>query len=581
VMMPEVDGFGLLKDLRAREATRDVPVLMLSARAGEDQRLDGLQAGADDYLVKPFSARELIARVEMLLLRASIRAVENLQRRQLADIFRQAPAAIAILRGPDHTYEHTNPAYLDLIGQRPVVGLPIREALPELAGQGLYELLDDVYRSGVPFVGKALRVMVERSSGAGPEERFFDLVYHPMRDPADNIDGIAVVAFDVTELVSARREAEGASRTKDEFLAMLGHELRNPLAPILTALQLMRLRGGTALEHERTVIERQTRHLVRLVDDLLDVSRIARGKIELRRERMELADGVAKAIEMASPLLEERNHQLEIDVPRGLMLDADPARLAQIVANLLTNAAKYTEAGGRIAIQGAADGADLVLHVTDTGVGIEPEMLPRIFDMFTQETQSLDRARGGLGLGLTIVRNLAQLHGGSVEAVSAGRGRGSEFVIRLPATPRAASVAVLGDAPGSAVDDAETPGATVLIVDDNHDAAEMLAMFVRSLGYRVESALDGPAALRAADRHSPAIALLDIGLPVMDGFEVARRLRSTAAHAGIRLVAITGYGQEADRERSRAAGFDAHLVKPVDLDELRVLLLELGAGKPA
>ena len=579
VMMPELDGFGLLKQIRANEATRDVPVLMLSARAGEEQRLDGLQAGADDYLVKPFSARELIARVEMLLLRASIRAVENLQRRQLTDIFRQAPAAIAIMRGPDHIYEHTNPAYLDLIAHRSVVGLPVREALPELDGQSIFELLDNVYGTGVPFVGKALKVMVQRSPGAGPEERYFDFVYHPMRNAVNDIDGIAVVAFDVTELVSARREAEGASRTKDEFLAMLGHELRNPLAPILTALQLMRLRGGTALEHERTVIERQTRHLVRLVDDLLDVSRIARGKIELRRERMELADGVAKAIEMASPLLEERNHQLEVDVSRGLMLDADPARLAQIVANLLTNAAKYTEAGGRISIRGASEGHEHVLRVTDTGVGIEPDMLPRIFEMFTQESQSLDRARGGLGLGLTIVRNLADLHGGSVEARSAGRGTGSEFIIRLPAAQPVVAASAVAIASETLAEETDGTGGAVLVVDDNPDAAEMLAMYVRSLGYRVESALDGPAALRVAERMSPTIGLLDIGLPVMDGFEVARRLRSTAAHKRIRLVAITGYGQEADRERSRSAGFDAHLVKPVDLDQLRALLQDLSGGR--
>ena len=579
VMMPELDGFGLVREIREGDGTRDIPILMLSARAGGEQRLGGLQAGADDYLVKPFSARELIARVEMLLLRASIRAVDNLQRRQLTDIFRQAPAAIAILRGPDHTYEHTNPAYLDLIAHRAVVGLPIREALPELAGQGVFELLDDVYRTGVPFVGKALRIAVQRSAGAAPEERYFDFVYHPMRNAIEQIDGIAVVAFDVTDLVSARREAEGASRTKDEFLAMLGHELRNPLAPILTALQLMRLRGGTALEHERTVIERQTRHLVRLVDDLLDVSRIARGKIELRRERMDLADGVAKAIEMASPLLEERSHELEIDVPRGLTLDADPARLAQIVANLLTNSAKYTEAGGRIVVRASSEGHELVLRVTDTGVGIESDMLPRIFDMFTQEPQSIDRARGGLGLGLTIVRNLAELHGGSVEARSAGRGRGSEFIIRLPSVHPAAAAIDSSNAEDTTFSAAEIPSGVVLVVDDNQDAAEMLAMYVRSLGYRVESALDGPAALRAADRVNPAIGLLDIGLPVMDGFEVARRLRSTPAHADIRLVAITGYGQEADRERSRAAGFDAHLVKPVDLDDLRGLLLELSAGK--
>jgi signal transduction histidine kinase/DNA-binding response OmpR family regulator len=580
VMMPELDGFGLLKTIRENEVTRDVPVLMLSARAGEEQRLDGLQAGADDYLVKPFSARELLARVEMLLMRASIRAVENMQRRHLADIFRQAPAAIAIMRGPHHVFEHANPSYLELIGRRSVTGKGVREALPELAGQGIFELLDEVYRTGTPHVGEAARVFVERSAGRGPEERYFDFVYHPMRSAAGEIEGIAVVAFDVTDLVRARRDAEGASRAKDEFLAMLGHELRNPLAPILTALQLMRLRGGDAHEHERTVIERQTRHLVRLVDDLLDVSRIARGKIELRKERIELADGVAKAIEMASPLLEERSHRLTVNVPRGLLLDADPARLAQIVANLVTNAAKYTESGGRIFVEAEADadGGMLELRVADTGIGIEPDMLARIFEMFTQEPQSLDRASGGLGLGLTIVRNLVDLHGGTVEARSDGRGHGSTFIVRLPA---AASVLVpIGaSAPASGLPAAAPESPTVLVVDDNPDAAGMLASFVRTLGYRVELALDGPTALRVADRVSPGIALLDLGLPVMDGFEVARRLRGSPSHQGIRLIAITGYGQEADRERSRDAGFDAHLVKPVDLDQLGALIAELAPAQ--
>ena len=414
VMMPELDGFGLLAAIRADEQLRDIPVLMLSARAGEESRLEGLQAGADDYLVKPFSARELLARVEMQLLRASMRAVENLQRRQLADIVRQAPAAIAILRGPEHVFELANPTYLALIGHRDVVGRPIRQALPELAGQGIYELLDEVYASGRPHIGQALRLMVARTIDGEPEECYFDFVYQPMRDATQEIDGIAVVAFEVSELAKARREAEAANRTKDEFLAMLGHELRNPLAPMLTALQLMRLRGGDALEKERTVIERQTRHLVRLVDDLLDVSRIARGKIELRLERVDVAEVVAKAIEMASPLLEEREQDLQVAVPRGLAVDADPARLAQVIANLLTNAAKYTDKGGSVAVAAREDDGRIVITVRDTGIGIAPEMLSRVFDMFTQERQSLDRTQGGLGLGLTIVRNLMALHGGTV-----------------------------------------------------------------------------------------------------------------------------------------------------------------------
>jgi signal transduction histidine kinase len=573
VMMPELDGFGLLSALRGDEATRDIPVLMLSARAGEEMRLEGLQAGADDYLVKPFSARELMARVEMQLLRAGMRAVEDLQRRQLADVFRQAPAAIAIMRGPDHVFDLANPSYLALIANRDVVGKSVRDALPELAGQGIYELLDRVYETGEPHLGKAVRLMVTRRPGLPPEECFFDFVYQPMRDAAGVVDGISVVVFEVSDLARARREAEVANRTKDEFLAMLGHELRNPLAPILTALQLMRLRGGVTVEQERTVIERQTQHLVRLVDDLLDVSRIARGKIDLRKERVELAEIVAKAIEMASPLLEERQHDLRVAVRRGLVIDADPARLSQVVANLLTNSAKYTETGGRVTVAADRDGDEIVLRVSDSGIGIAPEMLPYVFEMFAQERQALDRTQGGLGLGLTIVRNLTQLHGGTARAHSDGRGKGSEFVIRLPAAgPGPAAARDDGPARTRLVPAGHPDGLTVLIVDDNQDAAEMLSEYVGSLGYRVWTAFDGPSALRVALETSPAIALLDIGLPVMDGFELAGRLREMPGKGPIKLVAITGYGQESDRERSRSAGFDAHLVKPVDMDALEDLL---------
>jgi CheY-like chemotaxis protein/two-component sensor histidine kinase len=368
-----------------------------------------------------------------------------------------------------------------------------------------------------------------------------------------------------------RLEAETANRAKDEFLAMLGHELRNPLAPMLTALQLMRLRADTGVERERIVIERQTRHLVRLVDDLLDVSRIARGKIDLRLERVDAADVVAKAIEMASPLLEEREHDLHVDIPRGLAVDGDPARLAQVMANLLTNAAKYTEKGGTVVIRGERRDGFVALTVRDSGIGIAPDMLPRVFDMFTQERQALARTQGGLGLGLSIVRNLVELHGGTVEAHSDGRNRGSEFTVRLPlasGTSTGPGAAPAFRAPARF----EGEGPIVLIVDDNHDAAVMLAEYVRSLGYRVRTAHDGPAALKAAAEISPQIALLDIGLPVMDGYELASRLREVHAAGALKLIAVTGYGQAADRDRSRHAGFDAHLVKPVDLDDLANLL---------
>jgi signal transduction histidine kinase/ActR/RegA family two-component response regulator len=377
----------------------------------------------------------------------------------------------------------------------------------------------------------------------------------------------------------ARAEAEKASRAKDEFLAMLGHELRNPLAPILTALQIMRLRGADHVERELTVMERQTQHLVRLVDDLLDVSRITRGKIELRRERVELAEIVAKAIEIASPLIEQRRHVLELHVPpRGLAVDGDPARLAQVVSNLLTNAAKYTEGGGHIAVTASRVGAELQLTVRDDGIGIEPAMLPRVFDMFAQEQQALDRSQGGLGLGLAIVRSLVSLHGGTVEVHSAGRGRGTAFTIRLPAAVPIAGGIEVEEAPAAS---RAPDGHRILVVDDNEDAADLLAQYLGFLGHVTRIAHDGPAALRVADEFGPEVALLDIGLPVMDGYELARRLRAQPGGDGLRLVAVTGYGQDSDKRRAREASFDAHLVKPISAERLAVVIRDLFGGGAA
>jgi signal transduction histidine kinase/DNA-binding response OmpR family regulator len=576
VMMPELDGFGLLAALRADPSLDGVPVLMLSARAGEEATLEGVQAGADGYLVKPFSARELTARVESLLLRARIRAVEETHARRLSAVFAQAPVGIAVLRGPLHVFESANAPYRALVGGRDVVGRPIREALSELQGQGVYELLDAVRHAGLPHVGRSLGVLIDRGAGV-PEESFFDFVYQPILDADGAPDGIVVIAYDVTELARARRDAEVANRAKDEFLAMLGHELRNPLAPITTALQLLRLRGIEAGEKERLIIERQVRHLVTLVDDLLDVSRITRGKLELTRSRVELSEVVAKAIETASPLFEQHHHLLEVDVPtRGLPLEADAARLAQAVANLLTNAAKYTEPGGRITVSAAAEAGDVVLHVRDTGIGIDPEILPRIFELFVQERQALDRSRGGLGLGLAIVRSLVTLHGGSVTARSPGRGQGAVFTVRLPGADRvvAAGPPAAGAAAPAvpALTASGRPPRRVLVVDDNEDGAHMLAETLRALGHQVACAYDGPSALATAASFAPDVALLDIGLPVMNGYEVAQGFRRDGNLRRTRLVAITGYGQEQDRERSVASGFVAHLVKPVDFERLRALV---------
>ncbi|MYM82817.1 response regulator [Duganella sp. FT50W] len=360
-----------------------------------------------------------------------------------------------------------------------------------------------------------------------------------------------------------------SSRIKDEFLAMLGHELRNPLAPIVTALKLMKLRyPDSDTAHEQEVIQRQVDHLVRLVDDLLDVSRIASGKVELRRETVPLADVLNKAIEMASPLLEQKQHRLLVDVPT-VRWHGDPARLAQVVSNLLSNAARYTPAGGHVTLATRIKGGTVQIQVTDDGLGISPQLLPHIFDLFVQGNRQLDRAKGGLGIGLALVRNLVQMHGGEVSAYSAGEGRGSTFTLTLPDS-------VVADAAPPAPEPepkAEPCGGTrVLVVDDNQDAADSLGELLGALGYRALVAYDPAHAIALATEGMPELAILDIGLPGMDGFELAGHLRRLPGGAALKLVALSGYGQENDKTRSRQAGFAAHLVKPINIADLQLSL---------
>jgi signal transduction histidine kinase len=571
VMMPRLDGFGLLAALRADRRTREVPVLMLSARAGEEARADGIEAGAEDYLSKPFSARELVARARAQIALGQRRRESERERARLFDLVTQTPAVIAATRGPEHRLTLSNARHRALLGGADSIGRPLAEALSGLRGRAeVLAAIERAYTTGEPVAAPALA-----TSDASGAERFFDWYATPIHDRPDardggRPDGVLAFAYDVTALVLSQRRAEAAeqaaeqaSRAKDEFLAMLGHELRNPLAPILTATQLLRMRGRDVAPRESAIIERQVAHLIRLVDDLLDVSRITRGVIELKRRRLEVADTVAQAVEAASPLLDERRHRLTIAVPRGLVVDGDEARVRQIVANLIMNAAKYTEPGGAIAISAQAvdDGRAVELAVRDTGIGIEPEVLPRIFDLFVQGgRQALDRAQGGLGIGLALVRRLVALHGGTVRAHSDGRGKGSTFVVRLPS---AAAPGTGPEAhPSRAARRPAESGLRLLLVDDNEDAAQLLGEVLRELGHEVTVVFDGVAALAAASTAPADVALVDIGLPVMDGYELGRRLRELPSPP--RVVALTGYGQDVDRRRTRAAGFEAHFVKPID-----------------
>jgi len=405
-----------------------------------------------------------------------------------------------------------------------------------------------------------------------------NVVITAVRDEAGALVGYAKITRDLTERKRsederlARLAAEHANRTKDDFLATLGHELRNPLAPIVTALQLTKLHPDRHPTRELQVIERQVLHLVHLVDDLLDVSRIARGKLELQAQIIDIRDPIASAIESVSPLLEHKAHRFELDVPpHALLVNGDAPRLTQVFANLIGNAAKYTDPGGHIAVHVAERDDQLVIEVRDDGIGIADDLRARMFEPFVQAEQASDRSRGGLGLGLGLVRALVELHGGTVEGHSPGAGQGSTFTVQLPAIARSAPSRELDSALSAAF--RSTGKRCILVVDDNDDARMLLADILGELGHDVRGAADGVQALEAIRAFPVELAILDIGLPGMDGYELAAQLQT--ALPGIRLIAVSGYGQPADRARSHAVGFDRHLVKPIEVRGLLDAMTEV------
>jgi signal transduction histidine kinase len=390
---------------------------------------------------------------------------------------------------------------------------------------------------------------------------------------------------EVAERARIELALKEADRHKDEFLAMLAHELRNPLAPIHNAVQLMHRQSFTdpRLAWSRDVIGRQLAHLTRLVDDLLDVSRITRGKINLNKEVIELETLMTRTVETVQPLIDERGHTLTVDVPKGMLaVLGDPTRLVQAIGNVLSNAAKYTERGGRITFAAAESDAELVIRVRDNGIGIPADLMPMIFNLFTQLDSASGAAQSGLGIGLALVQRLVEMHGGSVTARSDGLGHGSEFVIRLPLFIRERiesgqpiqQLSALEQSMTNA-DHATRTQRRILVADDNNDALESLATLLQLSGHEVYTAANGAMALESAEQHRPEVALLDIGMPKLDGYEVARRIRAQPWGQRITLVALTGWGQDSDRKRSQEAGFDSHLVKPLDLDKLTELLAAL------
>jgi len=385
---------------------------------------------------------------------------------------------------------------------------------------------------------------------------------------------------EIAERERLERALREADRKKDEFLAILAHELRNPLAPIRNAVQMMRVKplADPELAWCRDAIDRQIELLVRLVDDLLDISRITQGKIKLQKTRADVASIVAQGIETLRVQIDARSQELEVDLPaEACWIDGDVPRLAQVVGNLVSNASKYTDEGGRIRlsvdVEPDASGGQAVIRVKDTGIGIPPEMLPTLFQLFAQVDSTIDRAQGGLGVGLALVRNLVEMHGGTVSAHSEGRGRGSEFVVRVPLSTSQVGPAPTPPPPSGGKD----RGRRVLVVDDNEDSAASMALLLQSVGHSACTANDGHAALEVAEKIRPEVVLLDLGMPDLDGYEVARRMRGRPWGKEILLVALTGWGQQEARDRSRTAGFDAHLVKPVELDAL-LRIVDRNAG---
>jgi signal transduction histidine kinase len=559
VMMPGLDGFELLRRLREQATTRDVPIILLSARAGEEARVEGIEAGADDYMIKPFSARELGARVQMHLSLARVRRAGLEALRQSEERFRALVTAssdvvyrmsadwseMRQLEGPELATHSPLESWLEKYihpDDRAQATEVIARAIQD---KSMFQLEHRVLR-GDGSVGWALSRAV------------------PLLDAHGEIVEWFGAAVDVSERKNAEQQLREADRRKDEFLAMLGHELRNPLAAIRNATELLNVLAGadSRLSRVHGVLERQSTQMARLIDGLLEISRIARGKIQLQHAAIDVRDVLKAVIEDRAPLIEASGLSLRVsqsDAP--LWIWADKVRLAQVFDNLLGNAMKFTRAPGSIEVTLTRDGDDALVSVRDTGVGIRPEMLARLFQPFQQEAQDIAREAGGLGLGLALARGLIELHGGTVDAFSDGPNTGAEFRVRLPlgepATPSSRAKSI---APAAA--------RRVLVVEDNVDAGETLRALLELRGHDVAVALSGAEALELLSQRRADIVLCDLGLPTMSGYDVARAVRANPALRDILLIALTGYGQPEDRRRSAEAGFDAHLVKPVDLKAL-------------
>jgi len=520
----------------------------------------------------------------------------------------RSPQPMVAVEGVTHIVRYLNPAFASLAGRssEELMGRRLAEAVPEGAGNGCLALLDRVFRTGI---NENLAEQEHRQTRPIPvywSYAVWAILGHDER-PA----GVMVHVTDTTEmanfraqakamnealLISATRQHElaeaadsltarlqAAVQTRDHFLAVLSHELRNPLAPMSTGLQLLKLASTDAIvaENSRAMMERQLKQMVRLVDDLLDVSRITTGKLELRKVRVDLAAVLRDAVEASRPLIDRGGHKLIVTLPPDpILLDADPTRLGQVFLNLLNNAAKYSEPGGHIHLSAARDGSEVVVRVRDTGIGITAADLPHIFGVFVQVDTTWQRSQGGLGIGLSLVKEFVGLHGGRVEARSDGSGKGSEFVVRLPEAVHLPATDPLAGPKVVVPEKPRGPQRRILVVDDNTDAAESLAELLEIMGHEVRTAHDGAAGVEVAAAFRPDVVLMDLGMPKLNGYDAARRIRATPWGREPFLVALTGWGTDDDRQRTRDAGFDRHLVKPVDPSALTKMLAEMRTSSP-
>ncbi|HEV3298868.1 MAG TPA: response regulator [Planctomycetaceae bacterium] len=613
IQMPDMNGLELAQMIKQRKRTASLPIIFLTAYYSDESHVvEGYSTGAVDYLHKPINPTILRSKVavfaelyrktrECNLANRTLSAEVAERRRtqeelsvlaqeleeRVAQRTSELERANSALRASEERFQLTlkNSRIFVYTTDRDLRCTWVSDQSAASAWRPILGSRDD----GVlpPEQAAPLRDLKQRVLETGVGERavfsfeiegrklYYDLTAEPFVDDRGARAGVAIAAMEITDLKQAESALREADRRKDEFLATLAHELRNPLAPIRNAIQILHFKGSTREDWQSAadVIDRQSRQMTHLVDDLLDISRITRGKLALRMQPVKLREAIEGAIETVRPLIGARGHQLNVDLPEeDLILNGDLTRLSQILSNLLNNAAKFTEPGGTISLSAKRDSGEVLISVKDNGAGIPAEVMPCVFQMFAQFDGHIDRSQGGLGIGLQLVKSLVEMHGGTIEASSAGAGQGSEFVVRLPLLLNSTAPAV---DPPVAIETAANGRLRVLIVDDNRDNVESLRLLLVLMGHNVRVALEGLEGINAADEFRPDVVLLDIGMPNLDGHEVCRRIRARDWGRDMVLVAQTGWGQEEDRRRTQAAGFDYHLVKPIDHASLTAVFAKI------